>query len=230
MSNDLIKVFIGQDWRIPVCLSVLSHSIHTRASRPVSITPVALNQLSYVFKREWNSLQSTQFSFSRFMVPWLCDYKGWAIFIDNDMIVRDDIVKLWELRDDRYAVQVIKHDQPTEDSVKFLGAPQTKYEKKNWSSVMLLNTEKCRALTPDFVNTASGLELHQFKWLESEGLIGDLPREWGHLVGEYEPNEDAKLVHYTLGGPYYDEFVGCEFSDEWMKERDDMLFCEQKKG
>ena len=31
---------------------------------------------------------------------------------------------------------------------------------------MLMNCRKCTTLTPDYVNKASGLELHQFKWLE----------------------------------------------------------------
>ncbi|TGL16969.1 glycosyltransferase [Leptospira yanagawae] len=227
MNSDLIRVFIGHDRRIPVCFSVMAHSINSRASRPVSITPVALSQLGHVFKREWHPLQSTEFSFTRFLVPWLCNYSGWAIFTDNDMIVRDDIAKLWDLRDDKYAVMVVKHDQLANDSVKFLNAPQTKYEKKNWTSVMLINTAKCKALTPDYVNTASGLELHQFKWLESESLIGNLPPEWGHLVGENQPNPNAKLVHYTLGGPYYNEFIDCEFSDEWFLEKENMLYCAQ---
>ena len=224
----MIRVFIGYDSREAVAFSVLAHSIHRRASQPVSVTPVMLSQLEGVFKREKNPLQSTEFSFSRFLTPWLCGYEGWAIFTDCDMIVREDIAKLWAMRDERYAVQVVKHHHVPKEEVKFLGAKQTKYEKKNWSSVMLMNCARCRVLTPEYVNTASGLELHQFKWLESESLIGEIPSKWNHLVGYDTPRPDAALVHFTIGGPYFPEYQDCEYSDEWRKERDEMLAAQQR--
>jgi hypothetical protein len=225
----MIRVFIGYDGREAAAFSVMAHSIHRRASEPVSVAPLMLSQLTGVFTRERNPLQSTDFSFTRFLVPYLCDFQGWALFTDCDMIVRDDIAKLWALRDERYAVMVVKHDhQPSED-VKFLNATQTKYEKKNWSSVMLFNCAKCTTLTPDYVNSASGLELHQFKWLGNDDLIGELPHEWNHLVGYFPPNPGAKLVHYTTGGPYFTEYRDCEFGDEWFLEQDDMLHIEQRQ-
>jgi hypothetical protein len=104
------------------------------------------------------------------------------------------------------------------ESVKFIDQPQTAYQKKNWSSVILFNNAKCRALTPDYVNKASGLELHQFKWLNDDDAIGEIPSAWNHLVGYSAPRKDASLVHYTLGGPYFDEFRDCEYSDEWRRE------------
>lgn len=219
----MIKVFIGYDPREAVAFSVLSHSIHVRASWPVSITPLMLPQLKDILTRERHPLQSTDFSFSRFLTPYLSGYSGWSIFMDCDMLMLDDIVKLWELRDDRYAVMVVKHNHVPRESVKFLGEPQSKYEKKNWSSVMLFNNAKCTALTPEYVNTASGLELHQFKWLECDELIGALPSCWNHLVGYDPPRPDAKLVHYTLGGPYFDDFRNCEYAEEWFREREAML-------
>ena len=145
----MIRVFVGYDPREAVAYGVLAHSISTRASQPVAIAPVMLSQLQGVYRRERNPLQSTDFSFSRFLTPWLCDYRGWAIFMDCDMLVLDDIAKLWALRDDRYAVQVVKHHHVPKEEVKFLGATQSKYEKKNWSSVMLMNCERCAALTPE---------------------------------------------------------------------------------
>jgi len=148
--------------------------------------------------------------------------------MDCDMLVLDDIANLWKLRDERYAVQVVKHSHVPKEDVKFLGAVQTKYEKKNWSSVMLLNCAKCRALTPDYVNAASGLELHQFKWLGDDHLIGELPAKWNHLVGYDAPRPGASLVHYTIGGPYFDEYRDCEYAREWFAERDAMLRVEQR--
>ncbi len=218
-----IRVFIGFDPREDAAFGVLSHSIHARSSQPVSITPLMLSQLAGVYRRERNPLQSTDFSFSRFLTPYLCGYQGWAIFMDCDMLVLDDIARLWALRDDRFAVQVVKHRHVPKEDVKFLGAVQTKYEKKNWSSVMLMNCAKCAALTPEFVNSASGLELHQFKWLAADHLIGELPGKWNHLVGYDAPRRDASLVHYTIGGPYFEDYRDCEYAREWLSERDAML-------
>ena len=224
----MIRVFIGYDAVEAVAFSVLAHSINVRASQPVQIAPVMLDQLQGVYRRERNPLQSTEFSFSRFLVPWLCGFEGWAVFMDCDMLVREDIAELWKLRDERYAVQVVKHMHVPKEETKFLGAVQTKYEKKNWSSVMLMNCARCTALTPDYVNRASGLELHQFKWLEGDHLIGEIPHAWNHLVGYDPPRRDASLVHYTIGGPYFDAYRDCEYAKEWFAERDAMLRVESR--
>jgi hypothetical protein len=226
----MINVFIGYDPREAVAFSVLSYSIQARASVPVSVVPLMLSQLKSELTRERHPLQSTDFSFSRFLTPCLSGYSGWSVFMDCDMLVLDDIVNLYKLCDDRYAVMVVKHDHVPKETTKFLGEPQSKYEKKNWSSVMLFNNAKCRTLTPDYVNRASGLELHQFKWLASDDLIGALPDRWNHLVGYSTPRKDAALVHYTLGGPYFDDYRDCEYSKEWFAERDAMLRVIARKG
>jgi hypothetical protein len=219
----VIRVFIGYDAVEAVAFSVLAHSINVRATEPVQVAPVMLDQLQGVYQRERNPLQSTEFSFSRFLVPWLCGYQGWAVFMDCDMLVRDDIAELWKLRDDRYAVQVVKHVHVPKEETKFLGAVQTKYEKKNWSSVMLINCAKCTALTPEYVNTATGLQLHQFKWLGDDSLIGEIPHAWNHLVGYDAHDPKASLVHFTIGGPWFAEYERCEYADEWRAERKSML-------
>src|SRR5689334_10033903 len=219
----MINVFIGFDGREAVAYSVLAYSIQARASAPVAVAPLMLSQLGGVLTRDRHPLQSTDFSFSRFLTPYLSGYTGWSVFMDCDMLMLEDIARLYELRDDRYAAMVVKHDHVPTEKIKFLGEPQTKYEKKNWSSVILFNNARCRALTPDYVNTASGLDLHQFKWLAGDELIGALPGRWNHLVGYNPPRKDAALVHYTLGGPYFDEYRHCEYSEEWFAERDAML-------
>jgi hypothetical protein len=221
----MIPIFIGYDGRETVAYNVLAHSIQARATQPVSIAPLMLSQLKGVFKRERHPLQSTDFSFSRFLTPHLSGFSGWSVFMDCDMLVLEDIAKLWALRDDRYAVMVIQHDHVPTEERKFLNEPQSKYQKKNWSSVMLFNNARCTALTPDYVNTASGLDLHQFKWLGDDSLIGALPNRWNHLVGYDAPRQDAALVHYTLGGPYFNEYRDCEYAAEWLAERDHMLHC-----
>lgn len=224
----MIRIFIGYDPREAVAFSVLAHSIYTRSSAPVSVTPLMLSALHGVFTRERHPLQSTDFAFTRFLVPFLSGFEGWSLFTDCDMLVLDDIARLWALRDDRYALMVVKHEHKPRESVKFLGQPQSAYAKKNWSSVMLFNNVRCAALTPEYVASASGLELHQFMWLGSDDLIGALPHRWNHLVGFDEPCRDVSLVHYTLGGPYFHEYTDCEHAESWRAERDRMLACAQR--
>ena len=212
----MINIFIGYDSKEKVAFNVLSYSILKKSTRPVSITPIYLPNIKDNFTRERSNIESTEFSFSRFIVPHLMNYKGWALFMDCDQLMMTDVAELWRLRDEKYAVQVCKHDYIPRTEKKFLGQTQTKYVKKNWSSVMLMNCDKCTALTPDYVNSATGLQLHQFKWLEGDHLIGDLPLEWNWLVSEYEYKEDVKNVHFTEGGPWFEEYKGCDYSIDWF--------------
>jgi hypothetical protein len=227
-ERPMIRIFVGFDPRETVAWHVLSHSILARASEPVSIVPLALGGLGGLMRRERSPLQSTDFAFSRFLVPHLSGYEGWSVFMDCDMLVRRDVAELWALRDERCAVMCVKHDHRPTETVKFLGARQTIYPKKNWSSLMLFNNARCRALTAEYVDTASGLELHQFKWLASESLIGELPRRWNHLVGWDAHDPEAANVHFTDGGPYFDEYRGCEYAGEWFLERARMLRVDQR--
>ena len=222
----MIRIFIGYDPRESIAYNVLCHSIQTRASEPVAITPLKLSQLGGLMWRERHNLQSTDFSFSRFLTPYLSGFEGWSLFMDCDMLVLRDIAELWILRDDRFAVQCVKHDHQPAENTKFLNQPQTKYEKKNWSSVMLFNNAKCSTLTPDYVNTTTGLDLHRFNWLDSDDLIGDLPHGWNHLV-DYDPTvllEEVSNLHFTSGGPYFEEYETCSYADIWFRERDRMMY------
>jgi hypothetical protein len=226
----MIRIFIGYDPRESAAYHVFVHSIIARASRPVSIAPLMLSQLGGLMTRPRHPLQSTDFSFSRFLVPHLCGYEGHALFFDCDMLMLDDVAKLWRLRDDSSAVQVVKHSHVPTETVKFLGATQTKYEKKNWTSVMLLNCAECRALTPDYVNSASGLELHQFEWLQGDHEIGEIPHRWNHLV-DYDPPaaiEDVSNLHYTIGGPYFPSYANCSYAEPWREERARMMAAQER--
>ena len=227
MNDDVIRIFIGYDAREAAAFSVLAHSIHSRSSKPVAIVPLMLSQLKDTFTRKRDPLQSTDFSFSRFLTPYLSGYEGWSLFMDCDMVMLKDVAELWALRDDRYAVMCVKHNHVPKEETKFLGEPQSKYAKKNWSSVMLFNNARCKALTPEFVNTASGLELHQFKWLESDDLIGELPQQWNHLVDVNAATGKPSLLHYTIGGPYFSQYRKCQYAAEWFAERDAMMHCNQ---
>ena len=135
----MINIFIGYDSKEKVAYNVLSHSIIQNSTKPVAITPIALNHLKDDFVRERNALSSTEFSFSRFMIPHLMNYQGWALFMDCDMLMFEDVSKLWRMRDDSKGIQVCKHNYTPKEDKKFLGQVQTKYEKKNWSSFMLMN-------------------------------------------------------------------------------------------
>lgn len=210
---DVLDVFIGFDRNEIVAYHVLCQSILETCSRPVRFTPVRLDNLRQVFARPHNPLQSTEFSFSRFLTPHLSGYAGWSLFMDCDMLVRADLAELFALADDRRAVMVCQHDYVPRDEVKFLDNRQTRYARKNWSSLMLMNNARCRALTPAYVAQASGLDLHQFGWLEDPEEIGALPLTWNWLVGEYEHNPDARIVHFTRG--YFAAYADCDYADEW---------------
>jgi hypothetical protein len=215
----VLRVFVGYDSKEPIAYHTLAHSILRHASIPVSITPVKLSLLGALYSRPRGPTESTEFSLSRFLVPALCGFKGWAMFMDCDMLCRADFAGLlpyMERQRDK-AVLLCKHEYTPDPSRKFLNQVQTIYPRKNWSSVMLLNGEMCKALSPEYVNSATGLDLHRFRWLD-DSLIGDLPIEWNWLVSEYKHNPDAKVVHFTRGGPYFEEFRACDYSGEWFAE------------
>lgn len=223
-----MRVFVGFDRTEIVAYHAFCQSVIARASAPVSFTPIALTHLDGIFERPRNALQSTEFSFSRFLTPYLSGYEGWSLFVDCDFIALDDVAKLFALADDRYAAMVCKHDYTPASDIKFSGNVQTRYVKKNWSSLVLFNNARCRSLTPEYVSAASGLELHQFKWLASDDEIGALPLEWNWLVGEYPHNPDARMVHYTIGGPYFSQYRDCDYARDWMQARDQMNFVVDK--
>lgn len=225
----MIRVFIGFDQVEAGTWYTLTHSIHKQSSMPVSVTPVSLENLRGILTRERHPLQSNEFSFSRWLVPWMCNYEGWAIFVDCDMLFKDDIAKLWARRDDRYTVQVVKHNHIPPEATKYLGATQTQYDRKNWSSVMLFNCAKCKTLTPEYVNQATGLDLHQFKWIEDDNQIGEIPNYWNLLVGydDYDPR--VGNIHWTTGGPYFDEYRDTDYAEDWHATNADMNFVLQTK-
>lgn len=161
---------------------------------------------------------STQFAFSRFLVPHLSGYTGWHVFVDADFLFRASIAELDNMADDKYAVMVVKHHHEPHETSKWDGRAQTSYPRKNWSSLVLWNAghPSNRGLTPEAVNTAPGLTLHGFDWL-ADSEIGELPIEWNYLVGYNTPDQcpDPKAVHFTLGGPWLDDCSEVEYSGEW---------------
>ena len=162
---------------------------------------------------------------TRFLVPYLSSFRGQAVFMDCDMLFQADVAELISLIDcmDHRPLYVVKHDYTPSTQVKFLDQPQTTYSCKNWSSFMVFNCDHytARHLTPEFINKASGLDLHQFTWLD-DIEIGELPLEWNWLVDEYKPNPDAKVLHYTLGGPWIPGYENCDQADLWLAEKNKM--------
>ena len=216
----MLQVFVGFDPREAVAFETLAHSIERRSSVPVSIKPLVQQDLreAGLYTRQRGPTESTEFSLTRFLVPALANFHGWSVFMDCDMLCRADIAGLAAQRREDKAVMVVKHDYVPKTQRKFLDQVQTKYERKNWSSVMLFNNERCRALSADYVNGATGLELHRFAWVD-DALIGSLPLEWNWLVDEYDYRPDAKIVHFTRGGPWFPEFERVDYAEEWRAER-----------
>ena len=220
-ENRNVKIYIGFDQRESVAYHTFVQSLIDHASIPLDITPLAVKTLKgYEEKHED---KSNDFVYSRFLTPFLNDFKGWAIFVDGDMICQTDIKELLDLRDASKALQVVKHDYKTKSNQKYLGNINQDYPRKNWSSVILWNCAhpKHKLLTPDFIANESGKYLHRFSWLE-DNEIGELPKEWNWLATEYPKNDQANIIHYTLGTPCFKDYRDTEMSDIWLKKYDRM--------
>ena len=222
-----IPVFIGYDPREAIAYHVCANSIIRNASAPVAIIPVALNL--FTDYKETHGDNSNHFVYTRFLVPYLMDFRGRAIFIDGDMVVRGDIIELYESLQTAHDVAVVKHDYKTRMPVKYMGAPNEDYPRKNWSSVIVWDCQSYpnRRLTPDFVQKQPGSFLHRFAWIDDD-RIQALPPEWNWLPDELGENTEAKLLHYTLGTPCFREFADTTQAAEWHKERALTDYCQQR--
>lgn len=183
----MLNIFVGVDTRQPVAYTVLRMSIEARVSKPVAITPLLLQGLPITRRG------LTDFTYSRYLPPYLMGYKGTALFLDADMLVDADIAELFDLADPQYAVQVVKS--------------KLRFE---WPSLMLFNCEKCTALTPEFIENGRP---HDLEW----GPVGDLPAEWNVPIG-YEDATNAKILHYTAGIPAFPETQALGSVDIWRDE------------
>lgn len=214
----MIRVFIGYDSREAVAYHVCANRINRQAKRPVAITPLALhNQHEY---RETHADGINQFIYSRFLLPHLTDYTGCALFVDGDMVVRDDISQLWDLRDESKAVMSVQNDYKAKAHGKHLGSKNQDYPRKNWSSVLLWNCghPANHVVTQAFVEAGTGAQLHRFTWL-TDDLVGALPKVWNWLPQELGANPDAKLLHWTLGTLCFHEYADDSMVAEWHRER-----------
>ena len=210
----MINLFVGFDPREAVAYHVFCNSIIQNTSVPVQITPLVLSQLKEF--NETHDDRSNDFVYSRFLTPYLSDFKGWTIFADGDMICQGDLKELIDMADPSKAVMVVKHDYQTKATQKYLGNINENYPRKNWSSVILWNCDhpKHKILTPDFVSKQTGKFLHRFSWLDDQD-IGELPLEWNWLASEYRVNREAKLIHFTLGTPCFKDYKNSDMADIW---------------
>lgn len=234
MFNHPLKIFIGYDPVESIAWHTLAHSIYDNSTSPIALIPVNIRNFQQFFHRERDEKQSNEFSFSRFLVPYLCGFEGYGLFLDCDMLLRADVSEIFKFghADPGKAVHVVQHTYEPRDDVKYLNNVQYSYPRKNWSSVVLWNCAhtKNQILTPDFVSNATGLQLHRFTWLD-DVEIGSLDVRWNWLVGEYDnAPDDVKNVHWTNGGPYFSEFKEADFADEWFSARKKMEFCKQRDG
>lgn len=218
----LLRIFTGYDERESVGWHVFTQSLIDRCSMPVEIIPLT----ERVAKGLGIGTDGTNaFSLSRFLVPYLSGYKGFALFADGaDMLLRADLSELWAETDNmfREAVKVVKHDYRTKHPRKYIGtsmeAANEDYPRKNWSSLVLWNCGHFlnRQITPDLIRQKGGRYLHRFEWLP-EDRIGDLSPSWNHLVGEYPESKDANLAHFTLGIPTFTNYTNAEHAAEWRQ-------------
>lgn len=210
-----LQVYVGYDPRESVAYHVCCNSLIRHSTIPLTITPLALNTMR--FYEEQHGDGSNAFIYSRFLVPYLNGYEGIALFLDGDMVVRTDISAILEYLTDDVDVAVVKHDYKTKAPTKYLGNKNEDYPRKNWSSVIVWRCDAHKMLSPQFVQSQTGAYLHRFSWL-ADHRIGAIPRTWNWLVDEYEHNENAQLLHYTLGIPAFEAYRDCDHSAEWWHE------------
>jgi lipopolysaccharide biosynthesis glycosyltransferase len=223
-QNNIINIIVGFDQREAICYHTFCQSVLEKTSVPVQFLPLAKQSLPGYKENQIDG--SNDFVYTRFLSPWLMNYENWVIFVDGDMVCNHDILKLWQLRDSSKAIQVVMHDYLTKSQTKYLGNKNENYPRKNWSSVILWNCghPKNKLLTPEFIRHKDGAFLHRFQWLDNEE-IGELPKEWNWLATEYEPNPDAKIIHYTLGTPCFMDYKNAEMADYWHQ-----AFSRMKEG
>lgn len=216
------KIFIGYDSRENEAYTSCINSLSISSDIELDIRKLDQHELRHAghYYREVDKLASTEFSFTRFLIPHLTNYRGWSLFCDCDFIFLEDVQELFDLCDDNYAVMVCKHDYKPKSATKMDGKVQHQYPRKNWSSLVLWNNShpKNKLLTKDIVNTETGQFLHRFSWLSDED-IGDIPIQWNWLVGWYKEPQDGspKALHFTEGGPWFNEYENCEYSDVYKK-------------
>ena len=212
--SKLLNIFVGFDQKEAIAYHTFTQSLIECSSIPLSIVPLAENNLN--FYNEKHTDGTNKFTYSRFLIPYLMGYDGWAIFFDGDMVCLSDLKKLKNFFNPNYAVSVVKHEYKTKQKTKYFGQKNEDYPRKNWSSVIIWNCShpKNKILTPSLINSKDGAFLHRFKWLNDID-IGSLPKSWNWLAIEYPEKENLNLIHYTLGTPCFKKYSNSSLSKHW---------------
>lgn len=222
--SDVLKIYVGYDSREDIAWQVCRHSIQRHASPGVEVYPLklaSLRELGLYTRGADNA--STEFSLTRFLTPYLAAHDGWSIFVDCDFLFTGDVRKVLTHARSENSVCVVQHDYVPANAIKMDGQIQTSYPRKNWSSFMLFNGahRDVKALTPSVVNTATPAFLHRLSWVSDDSTIGSLPLEWNFLEGEYpKPEVLPNAIHYTNGGPWFENWQNVDFAGNWLAERD----------
>jgi lipopolysaccharide biosynthesis glycosyltransferase len=227
-----LNIYIGYDSREDIAYQVCKQSILDRSKNrdSLNIIPIKQDKLRKqgIYTRPEDALASTEFTFTRFLVPYLNNYKEWALFIDCDFVFLEDINKLFAQVDDQYAIMCAQHDYTPTNKTKMDGQVQHMYPRKNWSSMMLINCghPSNKVMTKRVVNSEhkTGAYFHRFSWLK-DTEIGKISHKWNWLVGWYKEPTDGqpKALHYTEGGPWFEEYENCEYAYEWYKAQAKLL-------
>lgn len=225
MADSLpVKVFVGYDSREDIAWQVCRHSLLRHSDDNIEVIPLrqsALRELG-LYTRPLDAGASTEFSLTRFLTPYLAAQRGWVIFCDCDFLFTTDIRNVLEGLDPTKAVYCVQHDYVPAHQVKMDGKRQATYPRKNWSSFMIFNCDHpdVRALTPAVVNSVTPAYLHRFEWVADDDAIGSLEIDWNFLEGEYAmPRTTPRVIHYTNGGPWFEQWQNCDYADLWLHER-----------
>ncbi len=213
------KIFIGYDKRIGIAADVLAYSLKKHSSIPLDITYLKKDELNF---NRHDPLASTEFTYTRFLVPYLCNYEGKALFMDNDMLAFGDIKELFDLDMTNYALRVTKHNHNPNDDVKMDGKAQTKYPRKNWSSLMMMDCSKLKCWTKEAVETQPPQWLHRFEPID-DALIGDIDTNVWNVLDDNLDIKTTKLWHFTSGGPYFNQYADMKNAGIWYKAYYDMI-------
>lgn len=224
MTGPPLRIFVGWDEREDIAYRVCKHSLERRAGRPVAVEPLVQDALRRrgLYRRPPDPLASTDFTYTRFLVPELVGFDGWALYCDCDFLWLADVAALFALADPRFAVMCVHHDHRPPETTKMDGRTQTRYPRKNWSSLVLYNCghPANRALTSAAVSDRPAAYLHRFQWLDDD-QIGAVPETWNWLEGWCEPPADGppNVIHYTRGGPWFASWADVAFAALWSAER-----------
>jgi hypothetical protein len=215
------QIFIGYDSREAKAYDVCKFSIE-------QVSDIKINKLfsedMETYNRDWGEPQSTDFTFTRFWVPQLSNYEGWSFFVDCDFVFLADPLDILKDIDESKAAYVVQHPGYIPNSqIKMDGVAQHRAYRKNWASLILFNNShpKNKRLTTEFLNNhRPGLDFHQLRWLDDED-IGALPLEW-NCLDDYYYLENPKAIHYTDGGPWFDNYKETMYSDIWNELNEKM--------